>query len=695
MSNRTVTRRSFLRVSAMLTVGGALAACAPTPVPTPIPAPTAVPKATAVPPTAVPPTAAPKATVAPTAAPKATAAPTAVPPTAAPKAAAYKEAPMLAELVKAGKLPPVEQRLPKEPYVLKPYEKVGKYGGTLHTGFFQVNLSGYAALRCRGLLTYDLACSKYEVDIAKSFKWSADAKTLTFELREGHKWSDGAPFTVDDILFWWEDYTIDTAVTPNLGVFWKPGGKPAEFKKVSPTRLDITFAVPYPVATDYLGRANFSSDASFMLPKHYLSKWHIKYNPKAGDLAAEEKRDDWVKALRAHVAPGDGHEIGKPTLGIWIPDKKSVDRASAVRNPYFHQVDTEGNQLPYVDYAECVVSSDRAVHTLKTMAGEFDFETYWCDLKDMPVYKESAAKGNYRVLLPRNLWAAFWALYPNRTVKDPDLEKLFNTKDFRIAMSIGINRKAINDALFFGLATPMPAICMPTMSFFKKEWATKYVEYDVAKANQLLDNLGLTKKDSEGFRLRPDGSARLEMEIAEPAIGGSQLATIEMIAEDWKKIGLYAYVKEYETTLYNARHTANELQVATWNGGRGSLFGRPNPLFFGFDDPSQQRWAGQWTLWLSSGGKSGIEPPEEIKKQANLMAEWRKTVAGTPEFDKLGAEYWTYFAEEIPAIGTVGLDPLPCVVKNNLRNVFDKDLWWSSDNNFYAPYWPAQWYFEN
>lgn len=683
MATLKVTRRAFMRFVA-LSGGAVLAACAK-----PTPAPTVAPTRPAVAPTTVAPTAAP------TAAPRPTAVPSPVAPTAAAKAGAYKEAPMLADLVKAGKLPPVEQRLPKEPLVVKPLEKTGKYGGLLRTGFLQTSLWGFTCLRAQGLITYDLACSKFDLDMAKSIKWSPDAKVLTIELREGHRWSDGAPFTVDDILFWWEDVANNKDLTPAANKFWQPGGKPAEFKKISPTVLQIVFAVPYPVATDLLARARYSTDTQFMLPTHYLSKWHLKYNDKANDVAKAENQDSWTKAFRLHAFPGNNFEIGRPTLWAWIPDKSTAERALAVRNPYYHQVDSEGNQLPYIDQVECVVTNNREVHTLKTANGEFDFECYWLDLKDMSTFKASAQKGNYRVLMPRNLWSSFWAFMPNRNCKDAALRDLFNKKDWRIALSIGLNRKAISDALFYGLATPFPAICMPTMSFFKKEWATKYVEYDLAKANQLLDGLGLTKKDAEGYRLRPDGAGKLTIELSQAALGGTQLAVCEMAKSDWKKLGLDIVVKEYETSLYTTKQTANELQIATHNAGRSALFGRPNPLSFGFDDPANNRWAPMWTLWFSSSGKDGIEPPAEIKKQYDLMAQWRQTVVGTPEFDKIGAEYWTYFVEEIPIIGTVGLDPLPMVVNNKLRNVPEQDLWWSSDTNFYAPYWPTQWFFES
>jgi peptide/nickel transport system substrate-binding protein len=696
MERQTVSRRSFLRLSAALAAGGIMAACAPA---TPTPAPTAVPKATAVPPTAVPPTAVPKATVAPTAvpptaAPKATVAPTAVPPTAVPKVA-YKEAPMLAELVKAGKLPAVEQRLPKEPLVVKTIEKVGKYGGTIRKGSVGSGIGPGRYMMQSGVMTYIMDGTNYVVDLAKSVTWSPDATKCTVTLREGHKWSDGQPFTADDFMFWWEDLMLNTDITKTVDVFYKPGGKVMEVKKVSPTVVEYGFSIPYPVFGDRIGRTWFSTDPTLFRPKHYLSKWHIKYNPKAEELAKEEKRDTWIQALGAHGGPTDHFEIGRPYVGGWIPEQSSSDIRIAVRNPYFHQVDSEGNQLPYIDRMNMTLVANKEVHALKAAGGDYDFECFNLDLKDMPVYTASKDKGNYRILLPVGAQTSVCFLALNRCVQDPVLNELFNKKDFRIALSVAINRKSINDALFFGLAKPHPVTGSPAMPWHKPEWSTMNIEYDVAKANKLLDGLGLTQKDSEGYRLRPDGKGRIQPLIEVASTEGAKQQIVEMVLPDWKAVGIGGTYKGVDGTLLNQRRLANEVEINTHHSDRIGLFGRANPNFFGWDEPVNQLWAHHWCLWFTSGGKEGIEPPAEIKKLKAGMDEWRKTVPGTPEFNKTGGEYWKYFPEEIPMIGTVGFAPQPMLVNNKLRNVPEKDIWWTSDVNFYQPYWPTQWYFES
>jgi peptide/nickel transport system substrate-binding protein len=604
----------------------------------------------------------------------------------------YKEAPMLAEMVKAGKLPSVEKRLPKEPLVIKPFERVGKYGGTLRFGNVETNLWNYATLRTNGLFRYNQTNDEVLVDIAKSYGFSSDLKTLIIELREGHKWSDGEPFTADDIIFWWEDVATNKDLTPVLNPFWAPGGKPAVFKKISPTRVEIAFAVPYPTAIDLLGRSWFSADPPFMMPKHYITKWHIKYNPKANDVAKEEGFDSWTKAFMAHATSPNNFDVKRPTLWAWIPEKITADRAIAVRNPYFHQVDAEGNQLPYIDRIDTVITGNKEVQILKATSGEFDIEIFYTSLRDMPVFKQNEKQGNYHIILPQSLRPSMFALMPNRTVKDPVLRELFNNLDFRIALSISINREAMNKAIFFGLGKPFPALPLPTMSFFKPEWATSYMQYDPDRANKILDSLGLTKRDSEGYRLRPDGKGRISMLVEIGVREGPKEEMAEMVKSDWAKVGLEAIVKSVEGGLYSQRTLANDLQIGNWHLDRAGLFGRANPLWFGVVEPSQNRWGTQWALWFQSGGKEGIEPPQEIKNLRATYDKWVQTLPGTPEFNRLGAEYYDYFATQLPMIGTVGLEPVPMVVSNRLRNVPDKDIWWGSDTNFYAPYLPAQWY---
>jgi peptide/nickel transport system substrate-binding protein len=638
------------------------------------------------------------ATLAPTAAP--TQSPATLPPSntqpgpTPTTASKYSEAPMLADKVKAGTLPPVGQRLPTEPLVVTPTSGVGQYGGTLRFGDLDANdLSSLRNIRTHGLFHYNQTATDVVLDVAKSYQFSTDLTTLTLEIREGHKWSDGQPFTVDDFLFWWEDIQLNKDITAAPDAFWTPGGTPAVFKQISPTQLQITFAQPYPVVIDRMGRSLFGSDVEFgpIAPKHYLQKWHIKYNADADAVAKQEGFDNWQAAFQHHAFPVNYFDPQKPTIWAWYPEQVAADRVVAVRNPYFHQVDPQGNQLPYIDRIECAITGTNDVQTLKASSGELDFEAYYLSLKDVQVLKQNQDKGNYKVLLPNALDTSALAFMPNRTVKDQVLLDLFNKLDFRIALSISINRKAINDTLFFGLATPFPALPLPSNSYFKPEWATLHIEYDPDHANQLLDGLGLTNKDSAGFRMRPDGSGRISMLVEDAATGPSE-AICELVKADWAKVGLEIVIKVVQYDLYHQHLQANDTQIGVWNVGRADRFGRANPLWFGFDEPSQQHWAAQWALWFQTSGKQGIEPPADIKAEKALFDKFRQALPGTPAYDQLGAQYFDYFANQVPMIATVGMAPTPMVVSNKLNNVPNQNIFWGSSTNFYDPYVPTQWY---
>ena len=293
-------------------------------------------------------------------------------------------------------------------------------------------------------------------------------------------------------------------------------------------------------------------------------------------MAEEEGFETWMQAFNFHNRPRNNFRIDGPTLWAWTTEQITSDRAIVVRNPYFHQVDTAGNQLPYIDRIEAVITGDKEVQTLKASAGEFDFETYYVDMKDMSVFQQGAEQGGYRVEFAQNLFSAELGLMPNRTVKDPVLRELFNNRDFRIALSISIDRESMNDTLFFGLGRPFPATVNPGLSFFKEEWATTHAEYDPERANALLDSVGLTERDSEGYRLRPDGEGRLSMLIHVGVSEGPKIAMAELVRDDWAEVGLEAIVENLgeQGGLFSQRLATNDLQIPTWHLDRNALFGR-------------------------------------------------------------------------------------------------------------------------
>jgi peptide/nickel transport system substrate-binding protein len=318
--------------------------------------------------------------------------------------AKYKEAPMLADLVKADKLPVVDKRLPDKPLVTKPLEKVGKYGGTLHTASWWPevgNVQLYFAVDAPVKWKADL--TGYEPALVESYNWSADGKTFTLTLRKGLKWSDGTPYTSADWKFWWEDY----AKNPDQKLF----SIPAYLRKSDGKPIDMEFPDDFTVvwksdrsqwiAPYYMAQGFWEFAKNFMKPKHYLQKFHPKYNTSA-------KWEDFEKADKWWQTPG------YPCLFAWCNAEVAADgsRYKFARNPYFWRVDTEGNQLPYIDYIDIELVSDEQVRLLNCSQGKYDTAFRICGSpNDIPFLQERAKASGYHLLKGWMNGAGAWPGY--------------------------------------------------------------------------------------------------------------------------------------------------------------------------------------------------------------------------------------------------------------------------------------------
>jgi peptide/nickel transport system substrate-binding protein len=701
-----------------MTAGGmvALAACSPAAAPTAVPkaAEPTKPAAPAAPTTApaAAPTAAAKAAVEPTkpAAAAPTAAPAAAAPTAAAKAAApklgaqligklegpeivtdpaltpkaFKEAPALAELVKAGKLPKVEDRVGSEPLVIKPVHGIGKYGGTWRRGFTGPadGQNGHrVAASDRFLHWSSTKFPEQTPNLAKSWKYSADFKSLTVSFRKGMKWSDGAPFTTDDVMFWYEDIYQNKELYPAKSGYMSINGKEGTLKKIDELTIEFSFPEPYPMFSEILGSsidlfgglANFlERGAGGYAPKHYMSTFHPKYAKKEelDALIAKEKVDNWVNLFKKL-----GSWSGNPALPAMSPWKTATPINTPTwtleRNPYYYGVDTEGNQLPYMDKIVMTLAENLEVLNLRAIAGEYDIQERHMDIAKIPVILENQNKGNYKLTIDPADHGTDAGLRVNMSFdKDPEIQKWIQNKDFRRALSLGIDRDQINETIFLGIGTSGSAVVSERSPYnpgpeYRQLWST----YDPKKAAEMLDKLGLDKKDSAGMRLRSDGKGVLRIELATIGAAFIQFTQIaEMIREQWKKIGIAGDVVEQERNLSTRRIDANETQIHMWQtDGSDELYLYPANQFPFVPSASM---GPEYGKWFGSGGKSGIEP-----KDPNLLKayDYFKQAPGKPfeERVRLGKEIWKIAIDDVWVIGTVGLSGAFMgirVSKNNMGN---------------------------
>lgn len=577
----------------------------------------------------------------------------------------FDEAPMLAELVKQGKLPPLKERLPKEPAVVEVVEEIGKYGGNWRRAYTGAgDTPGFQKIIAESLVIWNHDGTKVLPNLAR--KWDIkDMKEFTFYLRQGVKWSDGNPFTADDILFWYEDIALNKDLTPVFPAWLKTFGNPVKIEKLDDYTVKFTFTHPNVLFLENMAYEGFG----ILKPKHYLKQFHPKYTSKEklDELAKKEGFQYWYQLFSDKSNVYNNPEL--PGLWPWIPKTKlGVMNYIMERNPYYWKVDPEGNQLPYIDRIISTLVTTTQLITMKAISGEIDLQVRNVLWTDYPVLMENREKGGYRVLKwPMALGSTF-ALMPNLNHKDPVLRKLFEDRNFRIALSLAINREEINQLCTLGACEPRHATVLKECPYYSEGLEKLYAEYNPKKANEILDKMGLTKRDKEGFRLRPDGKTlAITIEIMDNPMYGPWPDICELVKKYWEAIGIKTAVKVIDRTLLNTRWQGAEFDVSGWAWGRGltPFIGGPKYVF-----PSDTTYnpGPLYGLWYQSGGKSGEEPKGDIKKAMELFDKFIVTTDKLQRL-RLGKQLIRLSAENVWSIGTVGLIPNPVVVKNNFRNV--------------------------
>ena len=580
--------------------------------------------------------------------------------TTAAQAEAKGEAPMLAEMVKAGKLPPVNERLPDDPIVVKAVDSIGKYGGTWHRGW-----RGIKDFHCYGRIVYEPMLrwprdpkDPVQPGLAKSWKWSDGGKTLTLTMRKGLKWSDGAPFTVDDIIFWWEDIELDTNITKAVHSEWVVGGKPMQLEKVNDLTIKLKFAGPNGLA-ETVGLAFHGNQwplgferFGFFAPKHYLTQYHPKHNSSATYKQFEEMA--WE------------YNPKRPAMTPWTITEWSTgaDHMLATRNPYYWKVDEAGNQLPYIDKVYFyLVENSAAVNTL-ALAGKLDMQHRSIDFNQVSVYKEQADKYDYNVLIWTRAQASGLTFFPNQSFGDAKYRKLMQNLKFRQALSLAIDRDLLNKVMYLEQAMPRTISVVRDSALYQSDIEKLNAEYDPDKAKKLLDEIGL-KAGSGGRRTFPDGSP-LTLVVETRFTSGFQADGIQIVAENWNAVDLKTSVESMSRDVYWPRAGANEVMIGTWGTDRG-LVPMIDPIYqFPFDERSWM--APAFGIWYKTAGKEGQEPTAELKEIMDLYDQYRATVEVGQQLT-IAKKIVRKTTEQLNVIPTVGMAPGLTLVKNNFHNV--------------------------
>jgi len=627
---------------------------------------------------------------------------------------------MLAAKVAAGELPPVDERLPENPVVVGGRDAIGVYGGEI-----RMILNGQEWFES----AYDLNSERFmhysDVDTRtiipnalESWEASADAKEWTFKMRKGMKWSDGEPITSEDVRFWWEDFCLGLDSEPwGWGVPWQMrfGGENAVVEFPDDFTFKFTFAAPFGNFAAHMTR--WGQNINGIFPSHFFKKYLPKYTSDQASidaLVAEEGRETWQQCLSVWGNWQTGSWYGPPGIEkypvycAWHIVEQPQPGALYLweRNPYYWKVDLAGNQLPYIDNLRMDYMQTTDATKLKLVQAEIDLlGQHDVTMNSYPYYKENAEKGKYIVGDYISCMIDRYVLFPQHYLVTEDgapdevMNAIVNHPNFVKALSVAIDRSEVNETLFYGLARVGGMAPMPTSKYYKPSYGEAWSQYDPELANQLLDEMGLDQRDSEGFRLREDGQ-RLTYQIEHPGIrvGESTGKYTEMVTTYWREIGIETTTKEITNQLYGERMNAFKVQCGIWHADRCTdmLLHIQPQWYLPTGDGAQGTCCAAWVNWFNAADRTApelIQPPDEIKalygyfdKMTEVLTEDERVTWGQKIFD--------YLAENPLQIGLVLECPTPLLFNKNLRNLPRPKAVIGWDTYGLSTYYPEAFYYE-
>ncbi|GAB3437333.1 ABC transporter substrate-binding protein [Flindersiella endophytica] len=576
-----------------------------------------------------------------------------------------KEAPALAERVKAGKLPLLADRLPKKPMVVRPVQESGAYGGTLRLGGADEHHSAIADPARSGIVEWNIDCTAPQPGLAEKWELEDDGRTYVFHFREGLKWSDGEPFTTDDLMFLYDHVFGNKVLTPAPWSWLATEGKQAKFEKVDAVTLKITFDKPNSLLLKYMC---FPSIAIGLIkPAHYLKQFHPDFveMSKLKKLAKKDGRPDWNDLFVAKDDHWKNPE--RPVMGAWKltkPTDTKAANATADRNPYFWKTDPDGRQLPYIDRLSWTFSEPENV-VLQAANGQYDLQMS-AGITAAPILAEKAEEKGFEV----RRWQSdgwFVVMNLNQSHPDPVVRGLFANIDVRAALSHAINRDEINEALLAGQGTTDHPCGQKEDEYFEKGMGRRFVEYDVKQANSLLDKTGLTARDAEGMRLRPDGKKlKLNLVTFEFTGGVDHIDVYEFVRRYWRAVGIATEIKVISQELWydSVGHGDFDIMGYVGVGYHWDI----DPLWY-VPTLGLTYWAPKFGNWYANPkDKYAEEPTGEIRQLQLLYDELVATVDDKKRIE-LGRQILRLHDKNVWIIGTVRPPFDPVVVNKSLINV--------------------------
>jgi peptide/nickel transport system substrate-binding protein len=601
-------------------------------------------------------------------------------------------------------LPALNDRLPEEPLIVAPYDMIGTYGGTLDmiSNALEAGTSDLLSVRHVNLVRFADDLVTIVPNIAKGWEWNDDFTQLTFFLRKGHKWSNGDPFTGADVEFWYENLNMDTNVIAKPKDYVLVGGEPMTVDVLDDQTVRFNLPAPKPGLL-----AHFASHyGQGFQSKKFLGQFHPAINPDADKLAQAAGFENGYEVVNLYYGQSDWTDTPTPLLRV--PDKldnlpahvmpslesyvtiaESTEGRHYVANPYFHMVDTAGNQLPYIDDQDETMANDDEVRILKMINGEIHYKLQSLALTMAPVLLDNAEKGKFAVELRPEIALPTFGI--NVTHADPDKRVVFGDLRFRQAMSVAINRDEINEVAFFDLGETKQFVPFsPSPDFVSEEMEQYYAQFDPDLAKKLLDEVGVVDQNGDGARDLPNGK-KLVINL-QFATQGISSVVVELVAQHWTNVGIETTAKEVTPDEFRSAQSANQLDVMMWRKGQplALILGNAEQFLPPFENYFGVRNGMLWAEYIDSEGASGIKPPDWVYQVIDDINAFQSTPAGTPESAALGARLVENITGNLLFIGTV-LAPAPIYYRNVLQNFH---VFKTASYEYYRtyPYRPQQWF---
>ncbi len=612
-------------------------------------------------------------------------------------AQSYIETPALAARVAAGELPAVAERLPHQPLLTELSRdgwRPGRHGGDLRLlmakakDIRQLTVYGYARL-----LGYDEQL-QLRADLLAGYS-VREGREFTLQLRPGHRWSDGQPFTSEDFRFYWEHIANDADLSPG-GPDKKllVEGRPPQVEFPDAHTVIYRWHKPNP----YFLTALAAPRPLFIYrPAHYLRPLHKAFATDLYDFADQVLKSgarNWISRFQRLDRPYRASNPARPSLQPWVNTTAGPsEHFTFVRNPYYHRVDANGRQLPYIDRVLINIASNKLIPA-KTGAGESDLQARYLRFDNYTFLKQAEARSGYRVRLWRSAKGAHLALYPNLNTADPGWRELLREADFRRALSLAIDRREINQVVYFGLVEAGNNTVREACPLYRPEYRERWADFDLARANRLLDGLGLSRRDSRGVRLLDDGRP-LEITVQTAGESTEQSDVLALIHDSWLRAGIKLYVAPSVREVFRNRIFSGEAQMAIWGGlENGMPTADSSPEELAPSNRYQYQWP-QWGSYVASDGATGEPPALPAARQLVALHDaWR----AAPDRAARAAAWHRMLeihSRELFTIGIVSGVLVPVVVNQRLRNVPEQGLYNFEPGAYFGIYRPDSFWFDS